>query len=504
MRVLDLSSVGSANGGVWGPDDTIFFAGGAGIWKISAAGGSPERVTTVDRSRGEISHQLPFLLPDGRTLLYTIWYGPGWDEKQIVAQRLATGERRVLIRGAGTVRYAPTGHLLYTRAGAMMAVRFDASRLEVSGAPITLLEDLREGTPNADYALSSEGSLAYVQQSPSAYNRLPVLVDRNGVAQPLPGVAPAYYQNPTFSPDGRRVALNITGALIDVWIYDFERASLTRLTTEGSSQDPVWSPDGKRIAYRATRSGSRNLFWKSVDGTTAEERLTTGGGVQTPWSWSPDGRHWPSKKRGPGRGADIWMLPLAGDRKPRPFLREPFNESRPRFSPDGSWLAYVSDRSGRAEIYVQSYPVPERRWQISTGGGQDPTWARDGRELFYRDGRKMMSVQVAKGSTFSPSTPRLLFEGDYVRAEPVIDFDVHPDGQRFLMIQQSRPDPPITHINVVLNWFEELKRRLPGPPVTPPSFPSPSSCARRQLILPARPIYLSPRTPCGSPREWRP
>jgi Tol biopolymer transport system component len=340
-----------------------------------------------------------------------------------------------------------------------MGVRFDASRLEVSGAPIRLLDNLREGTPNADYALSPEGTLAYVQQSPSAYNRLPVLVDRKGVAQPLQGFAPAYYQNPTISPDGRRVALNITAGLIDVWIYDFDHASLTRLTTEGSSQDPVWSPDGRRIAYRATRSGSRNVFWKGVDGTTPEERLTTGNGVDTPWSWSRDGtlafEIWSGAK------ADIWMLPLAGDRKPRPLLREPFSESRPRFSPDGSWLAYVSDRSGRAEVYVQSYPVTERRWQISTGGGEDPTWARDGQELFFREGRKMMAVQIAKGSTFSASPPRLVFEGDYVRAEPTIDFDVHPDGQRFLMIQQSRRDPPVTHINVSLNWFEELKRRLP-------------------------------------------
>ena len=346
VNVLDLSSVGPAAGGAWSQDDTIYLAGGAGIWKISA-GGSLDRVTTVERSKGEINHRLPFLLPDGRTLLYTILSGPGLDEKQIVAQRLATGERRPLIRGGSTARYAPTGHLLYTRAGAMMAVRFDPLRLEVSGPPVTLLEDVREGTPYADYDVSPDGSFVYVQQRPEARNRVPVLVDRKGVAQSLPGLVPAYYQNPTFSPDGRQLALMVTGSLIDIWVYDFERESLTRVTTEGSSQYPVWSPDGKRIAYRATRSGSRNLFWKSLDGTSAEEELTTSEQVQTPWSWSPDGTTLAFVESSAETKTDIWMLPLTGDRKPRLLLREPFNESLPRFSPTGSWLAYVSDRSGR-------------------------------------------------------------------------------------------------------------------------------------------------------------
>jgi eukaryotic-like serine/threonine-protein kinase len=464
VTLLDLSAVDGygGSGGVWGSDDTIFFGGGTGIWKVSAAGGSLGRVTAVERSKGEIYHRMPLLLPDGKTLLYVVMYGPGWDEKQIVAQRLGSPEKHLLIRGASTARYTPTGHLIYTRAGTMMAVRFDPIRLEVSGPPVTLLEDLREGTPYADYDVSPDGSLVYVQQSPEARNRIPVLVDRKGVATRLPGLAPAYYQVPTFSPDGRQLALNITESMIDIWVYDFARASLTRVTTEGSSQDPVWSPDGKRLAYRATRSGSRNLFWKSLDGTAAEERLTTSERVQAPWSWSHDGTTVAFEESSVETKTDIWMLPLAGDRKPRPFVREPFEESRPRFSPTGPWLAYVSDQSGRPEVYVRSYPGPGRRWQVSTDGGGEPTWARDGRELFYRNGRKMMSVQIAEGSIFRPSTPRLLFEGDFPVGEPVIDFDVHPDGQRFVMIYPDRPDPPVTHINVVLNWFEELKQRVPA------------------------------------------
>jgi serine/threonine protein kinase len=460
VPVIDLASLGGGQGGFWASDDTIFVAGRLDIWRVAAAGGTPNLVTRVERSNGEFAHRRPLLLPDGETLLYVVWYGPGWDERQIVAQRLGTTKKHVLIRGAGTARYARTGHLIYSRAGAIMAVRFDALRLEVSGAPVTLLEDVREGTIYADYDVSVEGSLAYVQESRETYNRLPVLVDRKGIAQPLPGLAPAYYQGPVFSSDGRQLALMITGSTIEIWIYDFARASLTRLTTEGSSQYPVWSSDGRRIAYRATRAGSRNLFWKSLDGTAAEERLTTSDNVQAPWSSSRDGAALAFTEL-TDTGSDIWILPLAGDRRPRLFLRKPFQEDRPRFSPSGSWLAYISNESGRSEIYVQSYPGPGPRWQISTGGGVDPVWAPNGRELFYRNGRRIMAVDIAQSATFMASAPRVLFEGNYVFGEPVIDFDVHPDGERFAIIQPGRQDPPVTHINVVMNWFEELKRRVP-------------------------------------------
>ena len=461
VTVLALSSAGNGNGGVWRSDDTIFFGAGRTIWRISAEGGSPDRVTALERSKGEIDHRLPFLLPDGQTLLYTLRYGPGWDEQHIVAQRLGTGDRHVLIKGAATARYAPTGHLIYTRAGTMMAVRFDASRLEVAGVPVALEENIREGVPYADYDVSSDGTLAYVQQKPEAYNRLPVVVDRKGLALPLPGVAPARYQNPRFSPDGRRVVLETTGSISDLWVYDVTRATLARLTTEGSSQFPVWSADGTRIAYRATRSGSRNLFWKILDGPAAEQRLTTGEGVQTPWSSSQDGTTLAFVETSTQTGNDIWILPLVGERTVRPFLREPFDETQPRLSPTGHWLAYVSDRSGRNEVYVQSYPDPRQWLQISTDGGRDPTWARSGRELFYRNGEKVMAVEIAEGPSFKPS--QFLFAGDFVRGEPNIDFDVDPDGRRFLMIQSSNQEPPVTHINVVLNWFGELKRRLPVP-----------------------------------------
>jgi Tol biopolymer transport system component len=234
---------------------------------------------------------------------------------------------------------------------------------------------------------------------------------------------------------------------------------LSRLTSEGSSQVPIWTPDGSRIVYRATRAGTRNLFWKPVDGGGPEERLTTGEYVHTPHSWSPDGKLLAYEEEHPETGDDIWLLPIEGDRSPRPFLKTRFHEWFPRFSPDGRWLAYVSNESGRDEVYVQPFPGPGRRWQISTEGGTAPVWARSGRELFYRNGRQLMSVEVATQPGFSATHPRSLFEGQYRIFRT--DYDVSPDGQRFLMLEPLEPPQPATQINVVLNWFEELKQKVP-------------------------------------------
>jgi len=256
----------------------------------------------------------------------------------------------------------------------------------------------------------------------------------------------------------------VTDALIDIVVYDIARESTTRITTEGSSQYPVWSADGTRLFYRATRTGSRNLFWKAVDGTAAEERLTTNDAVQTPWSIGA-GSNVAFVQNTDARNSGIWILPHVGGRTPIPFFHEEqFSEIQPQFSPAGRWLAYVSDRSGKPEVYVTSYPGASDRWQISSGGGRDPMWSRTGRELYYRSGRTIMAVDIAAGVRFVAAAPHLLFESSNVFDEPATDFDPAPDGQRFVMIQPGRTDQPVTHIDVVLNWVEELKQRLPQHP----------------------------------------
>jgi Tol biopolymer transport system component len=214
-------------------------------------------------------------------------------------------------------------------------------------------------------------------------------VDRNGKIEPL-AAPPRPYEWPRLSPDGQQVALEIREAKVDVWVYNIARSTSTRLTSEtGSSQRPIWTPDGMRVTYRATRAGTRNIFWKMANGSGAEERLTTGEGNESPGSWLLGGKVLAYDVQSTTTATSIWVLGMEGDRKAQPFLRTPFNESAPQFSPDGRSLAYLSNESGRNGLYVQSYPGPGGKWEISTDGGSEPVWNRNGRELFYRSGNKI-------------------------------------------------------------------------------------------------------------------
>jgi Tol biopolymer transport system component len=266
--------------------------------------------------------------------------------------------------------------------------------------------------------------------------------------------------------------VGITEQESQTWLYDVSRETLTRFTFEGNYNPvSVWTPDGKRIVFESAKEGPPNLFWQLADGSGGLERLTTSEYVNAPMSWSPDGHVLAYIEVSPTTGFDIWVLEM-GDhsassgqgRKARPFLRTRFNETTPRFSPDGRWLAYISDESGRFEIYVQPYPGPGGKWQISTEGGTEPVWNPNGKELFYRSGNKMMAVDIGTQASFVAGKPRMLFEGLYVPPPvPIQNYDVSPDGQRFLMLKSiGSTEAAPTQINVVLNWFEELKRRVPA------------------------------------------
>ena len=451
-------------GGTWGRDVIVFApTNGSALWKVSASGGTPEPVTELDSAKGEFSHRWPELLPDGRTVLFTIGTRGSWDDAELAAQSLETGQRQVLIQGGSDPRYIPTGHLLYVRGGSLMAVAFDAVRLQVSGQPVPIIANVMQSFDGAaQFAISATGrSLVYVAGSAEGAERSLVWVDRHGVPQPL-AAPPRAYDTPRLSPDGRAVIVTIEGERDNLWLYDVSAGSLRQLTFEGANSSPLWTPDGTRVTFSSTRTGPANLFWKRIEGG-ADERLTTAARLQVPLSWSPDGRTLAFLEHDTVTARDVWTLALDGARTPRPLLHSPANESWAVFSRDGRWLAYVSDESGRSEVYVTPFPGDDRRLQISTDGGTEPVWGPDGRELFYRSGERMMTARVITTGGSRAVSPTVLFEGAYERGHSQANFDVDHDGTRFLMVRAIERESLTRELQVVQEWFDELIRRVPRP-----------------------------------------
>ncbi len=450
-------------GGSWGSHRMIAFVPGltSGLEQVSEEGGVPQPLARLEKV--EISHAWPEFLPDGKAVLFDVTSAT--VRSQVVVQSTATGERHIVIQAGAQPHYARSGHLVYAQGGNLMAAPFDPRRLEVTGAGVPVVGDVLPTTLTgaAQYSFSATGSLVYASGGSQTTQRRLVWVSRTGAEQPL--AAPARnYVYPRLSPDGQQVAVTIAEHEqgLQVWLYSLSRDLLTKLTLQGyANAISSWTPDGKRIAFMSNNVGPQNVFWQMADGSGSVERLTTSEYVQIPGSWSPDGRLLAFVEENPTTGYDIWVL-RTSDREVQPFLRTPFNETAPEFSPDGRWLAYVSDESGRFEIYVQPYPGPGGKWQISTDGGTEPVWNRNGRELFYRSGEKMMAVDIATQPSFVAGKPRMLFERQYVPTAGTFPFyDVSPDGQRFLMIKPVEQAQAATQINVVLNWFEELKRLVP-------------------------------------------
>jgi Tol biopolymer transport system component/predicted Ser/Thr protein kinase len=453
------------HGASWGSHGMIVYAaapGASGLRQVSGAGGTPQALTRLEK--GETDHAWPEFLPGDKAVLFAAGRtGGNWTNALVAVQSLGAGERQSLIQGGMHPRYAPSGHLVYAQGGSLMAVPFDSNRRMVTGAAVPVAEGVlqSQSTGAAQYSLSTTGSLVYVPGGVQATQLRLVWVSRNGAERPLP--APAHhYRFPRISPDGRRAAVAIEDQESQIWLYDL-RETLTRLTFDGNDNVfPVWTPNGKRILFKSNKEGPGNLFWQLADGSGGLERLTTSEYPNFPSSWSPGGQLQAFVEVNPATGSDLWVLRMS-DRKVQPFLRTPFNESVPRFSPDGRWLAYISNESGRFEIYVQPYPGPSGKWQISTEGGTEPVWNPNGRELFYRSGGKMMVVDIATQPSFTFGKPRMLFEGQYQPSPvPAVNYDVSPDGQRFLMLKPSESaEAAPTQINVVLNWFEELKQKVP-------------------------------------------
>ena len=458
-------------GASWGSDDNILFVRKIeAIESVPASGGDPKIVAAVNRRKGEFRFRWPELLPGGDAMLFTVSKDSvESSDDNIVVQSLKTGERRVLIEGGmGGAHYSPSGHLVYGRAGALFAAPFDLKRRAITGAAVSVKQGVLVSpiTGAVHFDLSSNGSLAYVPGAGLGNKRLPVWVDRDGNAQPLPLPLRAY-SHPRISPDGWQVAMEVESPAHNLFTYDLARGVLTQVTLDGGSFWPVWTPDSKRLAFSSI---GRPIMWSiPVDRSEPAERLTSIGAGHRPSSWSPDGRVLAFDSDDDSGAGDVGVLELDRDRKPRLFAATRFAEGSPKFSPDGRWIAFSSNESGKNEIYAQAYPGPGPKLQLSIGGGTDPVWARNGRELFYRNGDSMMVVEIRLQPSLTPGKPRVLWTGRYARGlssqgSPAgvtnSNYDVTPDGQRFLMIQEEEDGLIAIQIHVLPNWSEELKRQL--------------------------------------------
>jgi len=463
---VTLCEVRNPYGASWGADDTIVFADSEGVtlsW-IPASGGKPQ----VSLRSGDTPDSPPLgqffypeFLPGGKAVLFSLSRAVvNPDSYHIGVVSLGTGKWHLLLEGCTNPRYAASGHIVFARGSGLLAAPFDLSRLEVTGPAVSLIEGVRvEEWGAAQYALSPDGTLIYASGGPAYIGKL-TWVDRRGVSSPL--AAPAQsYGSVHLSPDGQRLAVLVRGATTDVWVYEFARGTFTRLTVEEDNDSPRWTHDGKRVAYLHTKGpGQYELVWKLADGSGGEEVLASSkSGAMMVDSFSPDSKFLAYTEWG-AEGGDVWVLPLEGERKPQLWLKTKYNEWGSAFSRDSKYIAYLSDESGQYEVYVRPYAGSGGKWQVSRDGAEEVVWSRDGRELFYREGQKWMSVAVRTQPEFHAEAPRLMFEGPYLNVSGV-SYDVAPDGQHFIMIEEAVKQPPTTHLNVVLNWFEELKRRVP-------------------------------------------
>jgi eukaryotic-like serine/threonine-protein kinase len=487
---------GAFRGGTWGSNDQIIFATSSattGLQSVAGSGGPTKVLTRPDGPRGEGDHDWPELLPGGRAVLFTILSSTSresLDAAQVAVLDLQTGARKVLVRGATHARYLSSGHLVYVAGGMLRAVRFDLASLEIHGAAAPVVSDVMTtsfGGVNA--AVANDGTLAYVAgaagSGPAAHTL--VWVDREGHETPI-AAPPRLYAGPRLSPDGARVVVWSYDQEADLWQWDFMRQTLTRLTFEPAvDAAPWWAPDGRRLVFSSNRAGDANfdLYSISGDGTGSIVRLTNSPTLKFTTGMTLDGGAVVFSEGPVGRrDLRLLSLPPAAAASPQPpptggtsipvtadvrtLIATRFDEGGGTVSPDGHWLAFESDSSGRLEIYVRPFPdVEGGQWLVSTEGGQRAVWAHSGRELFYNAGDgTLMAVSVeAHGTTWSAGAPKKLITGRYFssRVLAVPHYDVTADGQRFLMIKETSTQAVGSELPIIIvqNWTEELKRLVP-------------------------------------------
>jgi Tol biopolymer transport system component len=459
----------------WLNDDTIIVAtnnGTTGLLRVPVGGAEPKVLTTVDRAHGERGHLFPSVLPGGRSVLFTIAADQPANA-QIAIVDLESGQRSTLLRGGSDARYVPSGHLLFAAAGGLSAIRFDLRRGTVVGDQVSLVEHVAiEGAGRANMSLTESGTLVYLDSTgadPAEFTL--VWVGRDGREEPI-AAPPRAYVGPRISPDGTRIAVEIRDQENDIWLWDLTHQALTRLTFDPAiDRDPVWTPDGRHIIFASSRTGAFDLYARTADGTGTDVRLTASTNSEYAAQVTPDGLFIIGYEVRPRTAFDVVRFALSGHpgaggvvTRSELLIETPADDRNAELSPDGRYLAYQSNESGQFEIYVRPYPqIGSGRWQVSTSFGQDPTWARNGRELFYMDRTKhLMTVPVdTRGATFSAGAPVVLLQTPYAAPFAWRMYDVSADGVRFLMIKNRFSQTAAPTIVVAQNWLEELKRILP-------------------------------------------
>jgi serine/threonine-protein kinase len=462
-----IAEVGEAAIASWSTDG-IVVADVGGLSRVPANGGPLERLRMPPLDPGEQA-AYPELLPGGRAILFTvlptrsITVGstgvlPG---SRVEVLNLENGTRKIVVRGGGRGHYVSTGFLIYASRTSLYAVPFNPKRLEMRGEPIQVASDLSRG----EFAVSDEGTLAYLSGGSEGLSTL-VWADRDGHEDPLDAPLRQYVY-PRLSPDGTRIALDISDPQDrDIWIWDIGRRALERFTVDPAANPiGVWTPDGTSIAFGSDRFGATQLYLQRADKSDEPTRLLQSDRLQMPLSFAPDGRLLFSEEV-PNHRRDIHVLSLDGSRRVESLVHSPGQDGNAEVSPDAHWLAYDSDESGQFEVYVRPYPDADRaRWQVSVGGGKQPLWSKDGRELFYRDfAGSLFSVPVTRTATFTPGRPQKILDNrSYLgsgRSLTARTYDVSPDGRRFLLLKAQSPDT--MSLVIVVNWTEELKRGAPA------------------------------------------
>jgi len=470
---ITLCNATNARGGSWGEDGNILAALNinGGLSRIPSAGGPPTLVT--DLQSGEATHRWPQILLGGKAVLFTASQSPtAFDAADIDVMSLADHRRKTLVRGGTFGRYLPSGHLVYVNRGTLFAVPFDLDRLEVRGTPAPVLDQIgyNAAQGSAQLDISQTGTLIYRSGGAGGGLLTVAWLDGAGKTQPLLE-KPGAYGRPSMSPDGQRLALEVMdGSGTDIWLYDWQRDTMTRLTFNGNASTPLWNPDGRYIAFLATGEG---MSVTRSDGSGKPQPLTQSKNFQVPWSFTPDGKRLAFYEQDSKTSFDLWTVPLESDSaglragKPEVFLQTPADERTPSFSPDGRWLAYVSDESGTFQVYVRAFPDKGGKWQISNSGGWLPMWSRNGHELFFEtlDNHIMVVAYAEKGDSFEADKPRVWSEkqlgGLTLTSRNV---DLAPDGKRIVAlmpVETAEAQKAQNHVIFLENFFDEVRRKVP-------------------------------------------